>query len=421
MKHFYFQLFLPIIFLIFLSISGCGKGTEKVEFQIPSPAIGGENMPVSVNFDLPEAFKNVASDNLSVFMKSKEIEGEEIPGQLVPTDNGRYNLTWIMPRLEAGKTTNWTAVLKKKKPLKIGFSWKNTPGKYLDLMFNGRKVMRYVYLYDDSTPEKLRATNKPFYHIYDGRGENFITNGPEGLYPHHRGIFIGWQKVECGEKAYNFWSMEEGVSQRHQKFLKQIAGPVFARTSAEIFWMDENDLPVIKEIRTATIYRQPSLTLVLMKFESQLTPVKCDVNLLGNAEHSGVQFRANNEVAQGYVQGHHEAVPENQVRAHYFFPADNVNPRKDVDLPWTALSYSLGGTKYNVEHINSPDNPKNTMYSAYRNYGRFGASFNKFLKKGETLNLKYYIWVSKGETPSRAIFQNKYQTLTTALKINDLH
>jgi hypothetical protein len=157
---------------------------------------------------------------------------------------------------------------------------------------------------------------------------------------------------------------------------------------------------------------------MLMKFETTITPVKCDVNLMGNAEHAGFQFRAHSDVAEGYIQGQHGDVSEDKVKAQYYFDRENIDPRKDLDLPWTALSYYLRENQYSVLHINHPQNPQNTIYSAYRNYGRFGASFNTTVNKGDSLQLIYYIWVVKGEVPDRNIFDAKYKGLTQKLNLD---
>ena len=99
------------------------------------------------------------------------------------------------------------------------FSWQDTDGEYLDLLFDGKKVTRYMYAYDTSTEQRTFETYKPFHHVYDAEG-NLLTNGPDGstaypkkgiLYPHHRGILIGWNKLtfEGGEIVVNRDSLDQ--------------------------------------------------------------------------------------------------------------------------------------------------------------------------------------------------------------------
>jgi len=61
-----------------------------------------------------------------------------------------------------------------------------------------------------------------------------------------------------------------------------------------------------------------------------------------------------------------------------------------------------------VLHTNHPDNPKGTVYSAYRDYGRFGAFFKETINSGETLTLRYQIWVAEGQMPERQMCAGKY-------------
>ena len=63
-------------------------------------------------------------------------------------------------------------------------------------------------------------------------------------------------------------------------------------------------------------------------------------------------------------------------------------------------TYTLNGKQYSVVHINHPDNPKDTIYSAYRDYGRFGAFFVEPIEKGESLTVNYRFLVREGALPS---------------------
>jgi hypothetical protein len=406
---------LIILILLFLFL-GCGVSTTKYELQIISPTFSATQIPLKVPINLPEDLSNQDLSELDIRIKA-ENEGE-FPGQILKDSDGKFNLHFVIPSLQEGVTQSLAVLVQQNKSTQPSFQLDDKETKYLDFLFAGRKICRYMYEYDVSTPERMEATNKPFFHLFDLSGRYVITNGSGGLYPHHRGLFIGWQRIECGEEVFNFWSMEDGAHQKHIVFVENIAGPVLAILSAEINWSDKNSTIILKELRRVTLYKQPAPTVLLMKFESTISPPACDINLLGNAEHAGFQFRAHNDVAEGYVQGVHDAISGNQPKVSYFFPKENIDLTKEVDLPWTALSYILKGKKYNIQHINTPENPKNTMYSAYRDYGRFGAAFNTSLKRGESLHMTYYIWAVEGETPVIAEFNAKYAGLTTNLNIN---
>src|SRR5579883_803660 len=102
-----------------------------------------------------------------------------------------------------------------------GFALRDKAGQYLDVLLDGKVVARYMYAYDRSTPERLQETYKPYLHVFDAEGKAPITNGgPTGLYPHHRGIFIGWMKIGVDGQTFDRWHMKGGEIV-HQKFLNE--------------------------------------------------------------------------------------------------------------------------------------------------------------------------------------------------------
>jgi hypothetical protein len=181
-------------------------------------------------------------------------------------------------------------------PAADGFSWKDTEGKYLDLLLDGKKVTRYMYAYDTSTEQSTFETYKPFHHVYDADG-NRLTNGPDGSseyprkgirYPHHRGILIGWNKLMFEGRRYDLWHMKE-VHQVHQKFEELTAGPDMAQSTVLIHWNALDGKPMLVEHRRTTVYRQSDPTVVMLDFLSELRAVRGDVLLDGDPEHAGVQ------------------------------------------------------------------------------------------------------------------------------------
>ena len=56
-----------------------------------------------------------------------------------------------------------------------------------------------------------------------------------------------------------------------------------------------------------------------------------------------------------------------------------------------------GGKQYSVVEMSHPENPKGTKWSAYRNYGRFGAFPVATIKAGKPLVLKYRFVIADGE------------------------
>jgi hypothetical protein len=56
----------------------------------------------------------------------------------------------------------------------------------------------------------------------------------------------------------------------------------------------------------------------------------------------------------------------------------------------------LDSQRYTVAYLDRPDNPKEARFSE-RDYGRFGSYFVKDLRDGETLQVRYRLWVQEGE------------------------
>ena len=405
----------------------CALGTASRATEIRLRVTGGKvdcvNVPVHAVVKLPEGLANVPPEEIGVglIQLGNLFRNVTIPGQIV-MDQGKAQLWWVLPQAEANKTSTWFANLydRRLQARTIrwnNFSWKDKKGEYLDLLFDGRKVTRYMYAYDTSSKQRILETYKTFLHVFDALGENLLTNGPDGLhpyltkkilYPHHRGIFIGWNKLEFGGKRYDFWHMgEQGRVQKHQKFLELTAGPVLAKSNSLVHWDDKNGETIIAEQRETTVFRQSEPTVLLLDFCTELKAVGGDVFLDGDPEHAGFQYRPHDDVAKG----------GKDVKATYLFHKEGINPKKDKDLPWVGMSYGLNGRRYSVEHINHPDNPKPVIYSAYRDYGRFGAFFKKEIKAGETLTLRYRILVVEGEMPKRQELASKHSAFVNSPKV----
>ncbi|NOG55827.1 MAG: hypothetical protein HND57_16125 [Planctomycetes bacterium] len=263
-------------------------------------------------------------------------------------------------------------------------------GGAVTLMHGQRPVVRYMYGFDPSTEETLHETYKPYLHVFDRAGRQ-LTKGSGGLYTHHRGIFIGWNRltytVDGAQRERDFWHMK-GVAQRHQRLVEQSATDDGGRMLAEIEWIDDQEHVVVSEQRGTSIYHVGAEGRLVLDFDIALTALFGDVYLNGDPEHAGFQFRSTNLLAED-----HESVS----KASYVFHADGIDPTKDMDMPWAGMHFTIGGQVYTVVYMNHPDNPKETVYSAYRDYGRFGSYFKTTIPKGETLKLKYRIVVAEGD------------------------
>jgi hypothetical protein len=415
-----------LFFAMAILLCDIADGGEIIaRLKVSAPSVDYIDVPVHAAIELPKRLAGVSLEKIKVRIRplTDKFVNVSIPGQLVRNDKGKVEAWWVVPRLKANSTTEWTVDVPVPDRPNTGFgpveafSWQDKAGEYLDLLFDGKKVTRYMHAHDTSGEQRAFETYKPFHHVFDTSG-NLVTNGPDGSrpylkneirYPHHRGIFIGWNKLTFEGRRYDLWHMKE-VHQVHQKFVGLIAGPVMARSTALIHWNAEDGLPMLVEHRRTTVYRQSDPTVVLFDVITEFRAVRGDVLLDGDPEHAGVQYRAHNNVAAGGKEG----------KAAYLFHQDGIDPKKDHDLPWVAMSYGLESGRYVVQHINHPDNPKPTIYSAYRDYGRFGAFFKKEIPQDTGLTLCYRIIVSRGDMPGRQRLAERYSVFVAGAKVEVL-
>lgn len=276
-----------------------------------------------------------------------------------------------------------------------GFEIKELAGKHIDVLDGGKVVARIMTAYDTTTAESRHETYKVYTHVFDERGKAPITKGAGGQFTHHRGIFIGWSKTKFSGKQVDSWHMK-GCDQIFKKIIKSTSDKDEASLNILIHWVTTDGVVFIEENRTQTFKRVEGEGAYLqVDFDSDLKALSADVELDGDPEHAGCQFRPSNEVSKNKS-------------AKYIFHKDGLNLKKDKDLPWVAASFQIGENIYFAQHMSHPTIPKGNTYSAYRDYGRFGAYFVKKIAKGDSLNLRYRYLVGKGKIPARDYFSSRY-------------
>ena len=279
--------------------------------------------------------------------------------------------------------------------LHAGFVIKEAAGKHIDVLSGGKVLARVMTAHDTASKEIRHETYKVYTHVFDETGKTPITKGAGGQFTHHRGIFLGWSKTRFDGKQVDSWHMK-GCDQVYQKILKQESGEESALLTILVHWVTDGGVVFIEEERTQVFRRAKGEGAYLqVDFDTSLKAPIAEVELNGDPEHAGCQFRPSNEVSKNKS-------------AKYLFHKDGLNLKKDKDLPWAALSFNLGGKAYFAQHMSHPSIPKGNTYSAYRDYGRFGAYFVKKIAKGDSLRLRYGYLVGAGELPSRSYFAERY-------------
>lgn len=283
------------------------------------------------------------------------------------------------------------------------YSWHDSPGKFLELRHGDRPVMRYMYAaFDDTSPATREATFKVYHHLFDPTGTRLVTNGPSGLYPHHRGMFFGFNKISYGDKKCDIWHGDSahkfntiGAYQEHVKMLAQRGGPDSGTHTALIAWHGPDRAVFAEEERTVTARHTDNGTLV--DWSTKLTSnVDVPVKLDGDPQHAGFHFRADKEVNEKSKKETYYVRPDGKGQRGETRNWEPKTKKGPVNLPWDAMSFVLGEKRYTVVYLDHPSNPKESRHSE-RDYGRMGSYFEYTLTKDKPLTLRYQIWLQEGE------------------------
>ena len=280
------------------------------------------------------------------------------------------------------------------------FALRDAPGTSLDILQNDRIIARYVYKHDVSTPAARLEAYKPYLHVFDAGGHAPITKGAGGYSTHHRGIFIGWNKISANGKSYDRWHMQGG-DQIHEKFLAQSATKDRATFTSLVRWTGgTQDSTLIEEERTLTVLPAPPPGYALIEMTSKLKAVAGETVLGGDPEHAGLHFRPADEIERSATT--------------YLYPRENAAPHKDRDYPWFGESFTVGGNRYSVIYLNHSSNPKGAAISAYRDYGRFGAYFSMTIPAGGAQTIRARFLIVAGEFPTAEMIQQAWNEYADA-------
>lgn len=255
---------------------------------------------------------------------------------------------------------------------------------HTDLLVGGAPALRTVHDFDKA---RHLATFKVYTHVLGLHGEGPITKGETtGLYPHHRGCFVGWNRVTCAGKTWDFWHGKDGVAFRVTRIADRGASQTFT-----IEWLDPGGAAVVIEERTLSVSElRPRARWI--EITSELRAAGAPVALNGDPHHAGCHFRAAQEVAEREK----ETVIVTPASARRV-KADDASILRDA--LWTAELFTIAGHPYVVAHFAAPTNPRPTLYSV-RGYGRLGAFCTAELTRERALVLRYALLVAdRGEHP----------------------
>jgi len=253
------------------------------------------------------------------------------------------------------------------------------PGRKVDITQDGVLRARLIYGEDQI---------KPYLRVQGEESDGLNEWDPKQQFPHHRGIYIGWNKIASDlagldgkVKTYDLWHFNNGGKMTVAKLDKLEGGKNSATIVATIEWRggakdaSGSDL-LLTETRTLTVSR-PVAKTTQVDAQFVLKPAR-DLSLGGDLQHAGVHFRASATVGA-----------RNKDTAYVWEPDIEGKGGKvaSKELKWARLTFPIGERFYHATELNAPTNPVDEL--SWRDYGRFGFFFKKDLKKDETLTLKY--------------------------------
>jgi hypothetical protein len=284
------------------------------------------------------------------------------------------------------------------------------PGKAVDIQLGGRKVARFIH---------GEGQCKPYLHVFGEAGE-LLTNGgldasgkATGQFPHHRGIYIGWNRIASDLGSFDLWHLRNGEKMEVLQFDKLDGGKDAATLVATIAWRGGK-----KDAAGSDLLLTEKRTLRISRPEGKATQVDAhfrlkaarDLTLGGDLQHAGIHFRAANEVATRAKETSYVSDPEDKATKgkDWTAPApkkdkdgNEIKPAREPvkgDLNWCRLLFPIGDRWYAATELNAPSNPVEEL--SWRDYGRFGFFFKRKLAAGETLDLDYRFIVETTEAPA---------------------
>ncbi len=249
------------------------------------------------------------------------------------------------------------------------------PGRIIEIDHDGTRVAGFVY-----GPQE-EGQIKPYLSVYDEEGHRLTNPGIDsdgetrGRFPHHRGIFIGWNQVQSDLGSDDLWHLRGDERMELISIERKEATSDGARLDLLIHWLssdrdDESNGLLVAERRTIEVTRMRGRTVV--DHRSEMT-AKRDLKLHGDLQHAGLHFRADAEVDE--VRGD----------TKYLWSPAHLSPGGgrivSDELNWVNFRYPLHGNWYSVTQLNRPENRSTEL--SWRDYGRFGFFFTDELSEGE--------------------------------------
>lgn len=349
------------------------QGAPSYHVDLTSHGVDRPAWPVIVRTPAPQP---IAVPWHGSMLPDDRTAGEPIAVQVDPVvgDPHTIELSWLQPPAQADLRGRWALILSPPERPNRG-PWSLHDGDPRTLSLHGATVWEQPTRFD---PDDLESTKKTYQHLYSPDGKVRLTKGLGGLYPHHRGLFAGWNHTTAGDRTFDFWHATGGVSLRDRGVVASATTTGIARATVtcRIDWVDADGKPIVHEQRTLTTWDTGEHRRVL-DLAVALTPERGKVTLDGDPHHAGVQLRLAQECAE-----------RNDVT--YLRPKDTEAQGNDVwnGGDWVAARATIEKRPFVVLWLTDPDDHEPRVWST-RPYGRFGPFTRLELPAGTTRTLRY--------------------------------
>ena len=253
------------------------------------------------------------------------------------------------------------------------------PGMAFDVLHQGNPVARLIH---------GEGQMKPFLHVFGTDGEMLTNPGLDaegqeaGRFPHHRGIFIGWNQIRSELGNDDLWHFRRDEWMEVTDVRETAATSDHVEIVADIVWRsakkdDSGDNTLLNETRTLRVSKPGDAGTIVVDAKFELTAAR-DLTLGGDLQHAGVHFRA-----------HREVVDRAGDTIYMWHPdvGDGGGRIINSEMRWCRFVYPIGENWYSTIQLNAPGNPTEEL--SWRDYGRFGFFFSREMKKDESLTLNY--------------------------------
>ena len=215
---------------------------------------------------------------------------------------------------------------------------------------------------------------KPYLHVF-GAADELLTKGEStGNFPHHRGIYIGWNQITSALGTHDLWHLTSGTMRLVA--IERLATDAESATfRARIEWRagtSGTGSLLLTEWRTHRITR-PGGDRTQIDAHFKLLADRA-LTLGGDLQHAGIHFRAAQEV---YDRETETSFLEE--------PAEKFSG--GGPMHWCRFLMPRGPRWYGVLQINDPANRVDEL--SQRGYGRFGYFGESSLAAGQWQSFNY--------------------------------